>query len=437
MMKAALMVAALIGALGPVPGPGAIPLSDASAIFARRDALCRADDGRLWGVSLCGPLIVADPQTQAAVANRPVTGARREGALYAFSLPAGFPIANAPAQYDGRRWAMVTYPMFGSRDVQAVTLMHESFHRVQPQLGFGAHVDTAVSIAGSTTLATQAGRVWFRGAIHALRVALRSRGAARTRALRDALAMRAYRHALFPQAIAPERQLDLLEGTAEVTGIDAGLPQDKHIAYALYDLTMVEENPSYVREYPFVTGPAYGELLDAVQPKWRRSVRPTTDIEDMAARAYGISRSTPTRAQANAIIARYGGAAIERQEAARAVRVAALDRAYRAEFIAGPTLRLPMVKFSIKFRPGGVDQLGDVGSIYHTLSVSAPWGMLTVSGGDAMITKDFATLVVAAPAAHAGTNVHGRGWELTLSHGTTIVPDARKPGSLTVALPPN
>jgi len=407
-----------------------IPTQAAMAVFAQARRLCRADDGRLWGISLCGPLMLGDPQTHQAVANEPVAGATREGNLYRFTLPPNFTISDAPITYDGKRWAEAMWPPFGNADTQAVTLMHESFHRIQPQLGFNGYGNIGIAEAGY--LDTEAGRIWLRGELNALRTALESHGSARKTALRDALAMRAYRHALFPQAAKDEQEQDIMEGLAESTGIDVALPTDHRIAYAVFDIDFVEAAPSYVRAFPYATGPAYSELLDAVHRNWRRNVTPSTDLEKMAAQAYGIDVTSPTASEAQAIIANYDGAAIEQQEAARAARKAALDKRYVGEFITGSTLRLPMKNFSIQFNPRDIEQFKAYGSVYHTLTVTGPWGKVKVSGGDAMISKDFDQLTVAAPNSMLGKRLHGQGWSLELSPGTKVIPDPAKPGSYIV-----
>lgn len=410
-----------------------IPLQSANAIFARVDALCKADGGRLWGASLCGPLLLADPLTHQAVANVPVKGATRDDGLYRITLPENFPIADAPTEYGGVRWAMVRYPLSGDADQQAVTLMHESFHRVQPRLGFNGDAD--VSISGVPSLDTQAGRIWLRGELQALRAALQTTGNARTAALRDALAMRAYRHGLFPGSAQAEQNLDILEGLAESTGIDVGLPPDRRIAYAVHDIAFVEGVPSFVRAIPYGTGPAYSLLLDAASPGWRRKITPSSDIAEMAADAYGIPIVTPTANEAQAIIARYDGATIEREEAARAARRLALERTYRSEFVTGATLRLPMTHFNINFNPSDVEQFETFGSVYHQLIVNAPWGSIVVNGGDVLISPDFKVLTVAAPASLTGSTLQGNHWVLRLSPGTKLIPDPNKPGSHVVSPP--
>jgi hypothetical protein len=247
--------------------------------------------------------------------------------------------------------------------------------------------------------------------------------------------MRTYRHSLFPGAAEAERNLDVLEGLAESTGIDVGLPATGRVPYALHDIELVERTSSFVRAFPYATGPAYSLLLDAISSDWRRGVTPSTDIAEMAAAAYGITVSTPTASQAQAILAQYGGATIEREEVARAAKKAALSRTYRSEFVNGTTLRLPMTHFNITFNPSEVEQFENLGSIYHNLSINAPWGSITVSGGDALISPNFKVLTVAAPSSVAGSTLQGNHWILRLSPGAKIVADAEKRGSYVVTLP--
>jgi len=50
--------------------PPAIPLAEAKAAFDDAAALCAADHGGLWGVSLCGPMMVVDRDSRFVVANQ-------------------------------------------------------------------------------------------------------------------------------------------------------------------------------------------------------------------------------------------------------------------------------------------------------------------------------------------------------------------------------
>lgn len=435
-LKIIVAITSLLMILPATAAAAAPPIAAAAAgaVFTRAHALCTADGGRLWGMSLCGPLMLADPHTHAAIANVPVPGASRSGEFSRFTLPADAPIGNAPFEYEGIRFAQLIWPLTGNADKQAVTLMHESFHRIQPKLGFVVHGtrEAATMISGDPAIETETGRIWLRGEIHALRVALTSSGVARRKALADALEMRAYRHALLPSTVAPEHELDIMEGLAESTGIDIGLPRSRRIAYALHDMRLAESAPDYARQFCFAIGPAYSELLDAARPNWRQAVTMRTSIAALAARAYGITVTTPPAPAARAILARYGGAKIERQEAAREARQKARDAIYSAQLVTGPTLSLPMQDFRIGFNALYVDRFGRYGSVYHRLMVSAPWGKIVVSHGNALIGPKFRTLTVAAPPTLSGSTLRGNGWVLTLSTGAKIVRSRNRPGSYTV-----
>jgi hypothetical protein len=430
---AAVALAASVGVAAAQPDSGAIPQADAARIFARAHALCTADAGRLWGVSLCVPIVLADPNTHAAVANTALRGSVRDGSLFRFRLPAGSLISSTPTVYEGVRVAEISWPLYGGAETEAVTLMHESFHVVQPKLGFNGYPGTS-SISGDPFLDTQAGRTWLRGEFRALRVALQTTGASRASALHDALAMRFFRASLSTSTAEEEREQEIMEGLAEATGIDAGLAPDRRIAYALHDIAFVEEQPSYARSFPYAIGPAYSELLDAVTPNWRRSVTPSSNIARMAMEAYDLTVTAPSASQAQAIIARYGGAAIESQEAALAARKVALHTKYTRELVAGSTITLPMAHFRIRFDPRDIETFAPNGSVYHSLTLSAPWGTITVSGGDAMISNDFRFLTVAAPSDVRGSTMKGEGWTLALAPGYSLVSNPEKSGSYIVSV---
>src|SRR5699024_6761572 len=100
-----------------------------------------------------------------------------------------------------------------------VVLMHESYHRIQPELGLAPKG----SAGANGHLDTRRGRIWLRGELNALRAALTNHGKKRRQALRDALTIRVYRQSLWPDAGKRERALELNEGLAQSTGIDAGL----------------------------------------------------------------------------------------------------------------------------------------------------------------------------------------------------------------------
>jgi hypothetical protein len=418
------------------PAPAAapatpIPLADARDCFAQAAALCGADHGRAWGVSLCGPLLLADAGTRFVVANQ----ADAQGELHAQDgvfvgqLPAGENVSNTSFEWAGVRWIEVGWPPAPTRDRRGVLLLHESFHRIAPGIGVAA-----VGELDNAHLDTTDGRIYLQLEWRALAAALRaSDDAARGAATADALAFRRARVAAFPGSAAAEDALERHEGLAEYTGVLVGLTDPAaRLDAALHDLAAHVGDPSFVRSFAYATGPALGLLLDAYATGWRARVATTPSLADALATALaatGVRLADPAWA-----VARYDGAALRTAEQARAAEHEAAIARYRAALIDGPVLILRLTNPNVAFNPNTLAPLGAAGTVYPTLRVADAWGVLEVTGG-ALLTPSWTAAVVPAPAAPTGAPLTGPGWSLTLSPGWRVEPDQRS-GDLHVARAP-
>lgn len=361
-----------------------IDLAAARSAFEDLDRICGADAGRLWGVSLCGPTVLADPQSRDAVT---WVG----GELKTAKIPESIGIANYGADWDGRRWTMVMWPLPDDAFARRALLAHESWHRVQEGLGFkqtgpkNDHLDETD------------GRYWLRLELRALARALESGSKS---AIEDALAFRAKRSAAFEQ----ERLLEMHEGLAEYTGTAIAEPRVKERAALVAKLVRrADGNEHFVRSFAYATGPAWGALIEMRSPRWTRSVKATDDLARLAQRAW--KANAPANADARAV--KYGGAELRVAEERRTERKRAELAALRAKFIDGPKLTLPMEGASFTFDPYGVQTLDGVGSVYRSLKLRAAWGSIEASGG-ALITSDWKNVIVPA---------NGEGYTLTLNAG--------------------
>src|SRR5690606_1975948 len=133
----------------------------------------------------------------------------RDG-VFTGALPQGVPVANTAVDWAGRRWSMVVLPLPEDRVARRVLLAHESWHRIQDELGFAASSLTC------SHLDTERGRTLLRLEMRALAQALRSEGDSRWRAARDALLFREQRHREFGDAAQTETALDRNEGNTRV-----------------------------------------------------------------------------------------------------------------------------------------------------------------------------------------------------------------------------
>src|SRR3954452_15817376 len=327
--------------------------------FEEATKLCERDAGRLWGMSLCGPMVIVDPATGTRATSQP----EPEGPPPRFSGS-----ADGPVTWGGARWfAFPLYMLAGDADTRQQNMLHGLFHRIQPELGLitddglNEHLDTLE------------GRVWMQLEWRALRRAVESTGSRRAEAIADALAFRRERRRRFPGAADNERRDEIREGLASYTGIAAwaNSSADAHRA-AASALAGGEAQTSFVGNFEAASGPGYGVLLDDLVPGWRRQVRGTSDLGDLLASATNRPPTTDVAAAAG----RYDGATLRTAEEARdraqQVRVAELRR----RFVDGPVLTMPAAGSGTSDTTDSVGILG-VGTVFfHNFTLSARWGHL-------------------------------------------------------------
>lgn len=394
----------------------------AGLYFAEARALCARDGGRLWGSSLCGPMMFADPATRAVVASEPDREGflKRSGEVYVGTLPRNVNIANTSVEWAGVKWMMVmTSGIPADRHRRGGVLMHELWHRRQAELGFPA------SGASNDHLDTREGRVWLQLEWRALASALASRGHARRRAVADALLFRARRRSLFPGAAAQEREMEMHEGLAEYTGVRLSGSPDP--ARFVIDVNLSQESgrESFVRSFAYASGPAYGLLLDEAAPGWTRRLRREDDLGELLRKGL---RLTPTRDDEDVASGRarvYGGEELAASERVREEERRRLIAVYRARLVEGPVLSIRLHSMRMSFDPGNLLPLAGLGTVYPNIRVVDVWGVLTVARGGALLNQTYSGLDVPAPSDPAARPLRGDGWTLELNDGWTLAPGAR------------
>jgi hypothetical protein len=380
--------------------------------FAEAAKLCERDAGRLWGVSLCGPMVIVDQATRTRATSQP----EPEGPPPRLQ---GF--VDGPVSWGGLRWfSWPLYMLAGDADVRQQNMLHGLFHRIQPELafmqgntdGFNEHLDTLE------------GRISIQLEWRALRRALESSGSDRGEAIADAMAFRRDRRSRFPGAADNERRDEIREGLASYTGVAvwANAPADARRAAAA---ALAGGESSFVGNFEAASGPAYGVLLDELLPGWRRQLRSTSDLGELLQSA--TKSPLPDVAAA---VARYDGAALrtaeEARDRARQGRVAELRR----RFVDGPVLTMPAGGSSTSDTTGSVGIPG-VGTVFfRNFTLSAQWGRLAADSG-VLRSADGSTLSVPISGPMEGTTLQGDGWSATLNSGWVVRP-AGRPGSFTV-----
>lgn len=404
----------------------AIDLSLAQKYFGEADTICKRDGGRLWGRSLCGPMLFVDAETRVAVANQADAEGRltQKAGVFTGKVPNEVGFANTSANWAGVRWTMIMWPLPANRYARARLMLHEMFHRIQDEIGLPA------SNPSNSHLDSMEGRIWLQMEWLALREAVTHRGMERKQAIADALLFRAYRRQLFPQAEGEERALEMNEGLAEYTGVRlSGRTEDELAGYLAAQLDQAAYSSSFMRSFAYASGPPYAFLLDQANAVWRKNLKAQDDLGALLEKALSLRLPADLKREAEARAPLYGGNELRAAETAREARRQKRLAELRAKLVEGPVLVIPLTdKVDYTFNPYGLFTLDGVGTVYQTLRVTDAWGILDVKG-DALVVRDrgrVAKVYVAAPTDIKGDSIKGKDWTLELGTGWKLEAGERK-----------
>ena len=392
------------------------------------DAICHGDNGALWGVSLCGPILLVDPATRSVFANQgdPGKELNPDGEIFTGKLPERINIANTAVDWAGIKWTMIMLPLPEEKQRRAALIAHEMWHRIQDQLGLPQ------SGAANDHLDKRDGRYWLQLEWRALAAALQSAGPPRKEAITDAALFRARRQQLFPDAAKTERDLELNEGLAEYTGVKLSGAPDLARFVVEHELKDAPAKNTFARSFAYATGPAYGLLLDETGDDWRNAIRETRrDPSELLLERAGIKLPKKIHVAAEERATRYGSAELAAGENRREQARRDVARDYRARLIDGPVLVIPLFKMNMQFDPGNLVPLDSAGTVYPNIRIVDDWGVLTVSKNGALLNADFNRLAVPAPKSSEGKLIEGDGWKLELKSGWIVLPGDR-PGDFKV-----
>ena len=240
-----------------------IPESDWSqsitAFKELQETLCD-EKGKTWNHTLEGPLILVNRETRTIIANESDNSGElvKRKNLYIGKLPENIIIANTAFDWNGKRWTMVTLPLPETKEERLNLLIHESYHRIQPTIGF-----ESLNEIQSVHLDSKNGRIYLKLELAALKKALGSNDPEIH--IKNALLFRQYRYQIFPEAKKAENSLEINEGLAEYTG--SILSQRKESDLKKHYISSIEwfySMPTFVRSFPYFTIPVYGYLCKKV-----------------------------------------------------------------------------------------------------------------------------------------------------------------------------
>lgn len=366
-------------------------MEKAAPCFENLKKVSDADKGKLWGKTLYGPTMFVDVQTRNLVANQQnkENSFEQKGDLFFGQLPEDIIIANTSISYCGEDWTCVIWD--GSRDLLTSTqlLIHESLHRIQDEIGLPS--------CGSSNqhLDETEGELLLKLELGILKDLLQNDSKDLTEGLRDAMTVRKYRQTMFPNG--NENQFECHEGMAEYTAFKL-LPLDNDneairkglVAAAI---TKGMDGSGFGNSFAYLTGPAYGLLIDEMIPDWRNGIRSGKTIPDVISTEIAIP-DTVDNAEIERLSARYNLTEYLNKERSRLEARDKEDAELRDRFSESKWLVIPNDNINFGFNPSErLVAYDTIGVICNTMQLRGSFGTLEVGNG-IMRTHNWSSFII-------------------------------------------
>ncbi|MDQ7816913.1 MAG: hypothetical protein RDU14_07775 [Melioribacteraceae bacterium] len=376
--------------------------------FSDFKKITQKDDGKLWNYNLAGPILLINENSKLVIANEPdEAGALIEqDGIFLGELPKNLNPANTAAYWNGKRWTMALLPLPDSIEERMELLIHESFHRIQPFIGFDSLYDIQCN-----HLETKEGRIFLKLEMEALRKALDSSNPIIH--LHNALLFRKYRYQLFPNAKQAENSLEINEGLAEYTGaILSGRTEIDLHKHFISQISLLYEKQSFTRLFAYNTIPVYGYFMNKSDKKWNLKINKHTNLTDFITDFYQFHITKIDTGLLSKISNDYNIQAIQEYECNREALYLEKINYYKHFFFNESMLSIRLKNMNISFSPSNIFQIDTLGTLYPNLRIIDYWGILEVDSIGALISPKWDKVIISGPKAITDTLIQGVGWRI-------------------------
>lgn len=384
----------------------------AKKAFNELNEVLKNEKGHLWDHSMEGPLMFVNRETRAIIANESGNSGDlviKEN-LFVGKLPENFNIANTAIDWNGKRWTMLALPLPETKEERLNLLIHESFHRIQPALGFNS-----LNEIQSIHLDSKDGRIYLTLELEALKMALSSDEPEIH--IKNALLFRQYRYQIFSEAKGSENSLEINEGLAEYTG--SILSQRKEPDLKKHYISQIDwfyTLPTYVRSFAYFTIPVYGYFMKKTSTEWNKQITNETNLSDYISEFFGVKYQDLTNDDILNAGKKYGISSIIENETQREVKIDDLKRKYKKIFLSDNIVEIRLEDMKIGFNPTNIMPLDSMGTVYPNLRVTDNWGILEVDSCGALMSPEWNKVTISYPQSITDTLISGNGWKLKLNN---------------------
>ena len=372
--------------------------SECESAMKEFKTVCDADDGALWGINLLGPTMFVNPNTRSLVANQQNKPGSfvQKGDLYCGQLPEEINIANTSLDYCGEQWTCVMWDK--GRDAISTThlLIHESWHRIQNQIGIppitsqNQHLDETE------------GALLMKLELMVLEDLLMEKDNI-DQCLHDALMVREYRQTKYHDG--NEKQFECHEGLAEYTAYKM-LPIDEKYKKGVIAAAIKKglDADGYCNSFAYLTGPAYGFVLDDMMPNWRDSIRIGMTMQDLLMSRINLPDSVDEE-DIISLAETYQATEFLQSERNRLEAQLLRDAAIKDRFATSTWLVIPNNGINFTFNPNEhLVKYDSIGTIYQTMRLSGEFGTIETDNG-IMIASDWSCFILPYSEDHPNSQI--------------------------------
>lgn len=388
-----------------------IDLKQANIAFAELKETLKNENGKLWNLKLDGPILLINRDTRIIISNEPDDKGEliKQGDYYVGIFPENMNIANTAVDWNGKRWTMVAFPLPETKEERLNLLIHESFHRIQPLIGFDS-----LNEIQSAHLDTKEGRIYMKLELEALKKALSSEKS--DEHLKNALLFRQYRQQLFPEAKQAENSLEINEGIAEFTGsILSGRSDTELRKHFASSIDKFYGNPTFVRSFAYYTIPVYGYFMQKSDDKWNLKINKKINMTDFIFDFYNVKRAILDNEEIMQMGKLYDiDSVIESEKIRESNRLKQIDK-YKVKFLGDSIISIGLENMHIGFNPSNLVPLDSFGTVYPNLRITDNWGILEVDSCGALVSRKWNNVTIGYPEVITDTLISGKGWKLKLN----------------------
>ena len=417
-----LTFVSIIATVNSARAQNAKEIEQSKIYFNQLDSICKHDNGKLWGVSLCGPTMLVIPNSRIIIANQKDNSneLKEKDGVFIGKLLENINISNTSFNWNGADWTMVSWDAIPENDQYSRNklLVHESWHRVQNEIGIpsvlssNAHLD---KLQGSILL-----KLEFTILKHAHVTTEKSN---KITSLNDALTVRQYRQLIFPNN--NENQFERHEGMAEYTGFKlCGLSNEILRKVMVKQLNATTNKEGFTNSFAYISGPAYGILFDELTNDWLPIIKAGKSLPELGITITKNQLPVDTailNASVKKIIDKYNAEQLVKSETEKFKLQNKLIEEYRNKFLKGNQLIIPNNNVNFSYNPQEpLVPIDDIGVIYKTMRLVGDWGILEVTNG-ILRTNDWKAFIIEVPKTNRTGTIVEASYKIEIKRGWSIV----------------